>query len=239
VLAHVPDLADFVGGLALLVKPDGLISLEFPHLLNLIAEVQFDTIYHEHFSYFSLHAVERVLAAQRLVVVDLDRLPTHGGSLRLWVAPAAAARVPTPAVAALAAEERAAGLDGLARFAGFAATVGECRRSFRAFLADARVAGRRVAGYGAAAKGNTLLNYCGVTAADLIAVADRNPHKQGTLLPGSGVPVVAPERLLEIKPDYLLILPWNLKDEIMEQMAAIRGWGGRFVTPVPTTVVHP
>ncbi len=239
VLAHVPDLNDFIGGLAAAVKPLGWISLEFPHLLRLIADVQFDTIYHEHFSYFSLTAIERAMRSHGLAVIDVEELPTHGGSLRLWLSRAAADRVETPAVATLRAAEKAAGLDKVATFEGVAAKVNACRASFHAFLAKAHAEGKTIVGYGAAAKGNTLLNFCGAGPSDIAYVVDRNPHKQDRLLPGSGIPIHAPERIFETKPDYLLILPWNLKREIMEQMAGVRDWGGQFVTPVPEIAIHP
>lgn len=238
VLAHVPDLNDFIQGLAKAVKPTGWISLEFPHLLRLIAEVQFDTIYHEHFSYFSLVAIERAMRRHGLAVIDVEELPTHGGSLRLWLSLQAADRVETPAVNALRVAEKAAGLDNVATFEGFAAQVNACRASFHAFLATAKAEGKTIVGYGAAAKGNTLLNFCGAGPGDIAYVVDRNPHKQDRLLPGSGIPIYAPERIFETRPDYLLILPWNLKREIMEQMAGVRDWGGRFVTPVPEIAIH-
>lgn len=238
VLAHVPDLNDFISGLAKAVKPLGWISLEFPHLLRLIDEVQFDTIYHEHFSYFSLVAIERAMRAHGLAVIDVEELPTHGGSLRLWLSLHSADRVETPAVKALRSAEKEAGLDQVATFEGFAAKVAACRASFHAFLAKAKAEGKTIVGYGAAAKGNTLLNFCGAGPGDVAYVVDRNPHKQDRLLPGSGIPIYAPERIFETKPDYLLILPWNLKREIMEQMAGIRDWGGQFVTPVPEIAIH-
>jgi SAM-dependent methyltransferase len=238
VLAHVPDLNDFVAGLALALKDQGVISLEFPHLLRLIQEVQFDTIYHEHFSYFSLLAIERVMHRHGLALFDVEELPTHGGSLRIWVAKDGRAELPG-GLAKVRADEAAAKLDRNEIYDGFAARVGQCRQALLAFLAQARQERRTVVGYGAAAKGNTLLNSCGVTSADIPYVVDRNPHKQGRLLPGSQIPVADPSRVFETKPDYLLILPWNLKHEIMGQMAEIRGWGGRFVIPVPEAMVLP
>lgn len=233
VLAHVPDLNDFVEGLAILLKPGGSLSFEFPHLLRLIADVQFDTIYHEHFSYFSLLAIERVLAAHGLALYEVEELPTHGGSLRIWGRHAGETGEQGPGLLKVRADEAAAGLDRGEIYAEFTARVETCRASVRRFFAEAKAAGRTVVGYGAAAKGNTLLNFCGATEADVSYVVDRNPYKQDRLLPGSGIRVQAPERIAETKPDYLLILPWNLKTEIMQQMADIRGWGGRFVTPVP------
>lgn len=240
VLAHVPDLNDFLAGIALLLERGGRATLEFPHLARLIAQVEFDTIYHEHYSYFSLLALERALHAHGLAVFDAEELGTHGGSLRLYVTRAARARAPdTPRLEALRAAERAAGLDDLETYRRFAERVIACRNALRAFLADARAQGRTVLAYGAAAKGNTLLNFCGVISADIALVADRNPHKQGKLLPGSHIPVVAPGVLLERRPDYVLILPWNLEREIRAQLAEISRWGGRFVVPVPTTRVDP
>jgi SAM-dependent methyltransferase len=236
VLAHVPDLNDFVGGLATLLKPDGVLSVEFPHLLNLIAEVQFDTIYHEHFSYFSLLAVERVFAGHGLRIFDVERVPTHGGSLRISAGLAdSSSREVTPKVGELRDVESRAGLDQVATYERFSETVEAAKQSFRSFLETARDEGKLVAGYGAAAKGNTLLNTVGVST-DLIAyVVDRNPHKQGLFLPGSHIPVHAPEMVLESKPDFLLILPWNLKAEVMDQMSHIRRWGGEFVVAIPET----
>lgn len=240
VLAHVPDLNDFVAGLAYLLKPDGVLSVEFPHLLRLIQEVQFDTIYHEHFCYFSLLAVERVFAAYGLKVFDIDELPTHGGSLRVLACRASsAAHGQGPGLARVRAAEAAAGLDGDAAYAGFPAKVSAARDSLRAFLAGAKAEGRTVAAFGAAAKGNTLLNYCRVGPDDVLLVADSSPHKQGRYLPGSHLPVVSPERLIEARPDYVVILPWNLAAEITAQMAAVRSWGGRFAVPIPTTRLLP
>ncbi|MSO80719.1 MAG: methyltransferase domain-containing protein [Alphaproteobacteria bacterium] len=237
VLAHVPDLNDFVGGFAAVLKPTGVATFEFPHLLRLIEGVQFDTIYHEHFSYFSLHTVERVLAAQRLRVFDVEELPTHGGSLRLWVCHAGASRDEAPSLANISAAEHAAGIDRIAGYAGFSGRVATVRDGLRAFLARACAAGERVAAYGAAAKGNTLLNVCGIDAADILWVADANPHKQGHLLPGSRIPVVSPERLRQDRPDWVLILPWNLRREIATDHAYVHDWGGRFVVAVPTVAV--
>ncbi len=233
VLAHVPDLGDFCAGLAALLAPEGVVSLEYPHLLRLIQEVQFDTIYHEHFSYLSLLAVSGAMARHGLRVFDVAELPTHGGSLRTFVCRREARHGERPSVAALLARERAAGLADPATYQGFGARAEAVRAGVREFFARARAEGATVAGYGAAAKGNTLLNYCGVTAESLPYVVDRNPVKQGRCLPGSHIPVRPPEHIFETRPDYLLILPWNLEAEIRQQMAGIRGWGGRFVTAVP------
>lgn len=234
VLAHVPDLHDFVGGLPVLLKERGTLTLEFPHLLRLVAENQFDTIYHEHFSYFSLTVARRILAAHGLSVFDVEELQTHGGSLRVWARHADDASRPiAAAVQALLERERREGMQGLDYYAGFQARADRIRAELLAFLAEQKRAGRLVAGYGAAAKGNTLLNYCGVRPDLLAFVADASPHKQGLYLPGSHIPVVPPEEITRRRPDFVLILPWNIKAEIMEQLAGIRAWGGRFVTAVP------
>ncbi len=238
VLAHVPDLNDFVGGLSLALKATGVVTIEIPHLLHLIEGVQFDTIYHEHFSYFSLLSAEQVLRSQGLAVFDVEELPTHGGSLRLWAGHAATVGQPSQRLISLRGRERKAGLHEVAGYQGFAERVEQCRASLLSFLASARSANRMVVGYGAAAKGNTLLNYCSVTATDVPYVVDRNPHKQGTLLPGSHIPVVDPGCVMDLRPPYVLVLPWNIKDEICEQMAFIREWGGRFVFPIPTVTVE-
>ena len=239
VLAHVPELNEFVRALAMLLQRDGVITLEFPHLARLLSECQFDTIYHEHFSYFSLLSVERVLAAQELTVFDVDELTTHGGSLRLFVRHAHDRSKPVEArVPALRERERAAGLEELATYASFERSVDRCRERLRRFLVTAKQEGKYVAAYGAPAKGNTLLNYCGI-GPDLVAfTVDRNPHKQNCYLPGTRIPIRHPEHLQEARPDYLLLLPWNLRDEIMEQVSFIRSWGGKFVVPIPEVAVH-
>jgi SAM-dependent methyltransferase len=234
VLAHVPDINDFVKGVALLLQPDGLATFEFPHLLRLMQLGQFDTIYHEHFSYFSLLAAERILAAQGLQIVDVEELPTHGGSLRLYVrAVSNAPPQPTSRLAALRQAETAAGLHELAGYRAFAARPFAVKCALLEFLLEAKRAGRRIAGYGAPAKGNTLLNYCGIGPEFIDFTVDRNPHKQNHLLPGSRIPVHDPQAIFEAKPDFVLILPWNLREEIIEQMKDIRGWGGRFVVAIP------
>lgn len=233
VLAHVPDLADFVQGLAIALGPRGTITLEFPHVLRLIAERQFDTIYHEHFSYFSLLALEPVFAAHGLAVVDVERLATHGGSLRIYVRRLVDGVAESRAVEELRADEVAAGLDDLATYMGFGDAVAEVKRDLLRFLIEVRRDGRRVVGYGAPAKGNTLLNYCGVGTDLLEYTVDRSPHKQGLFLPGTRIPIHPPERILEDQPDYVLILPWNLREEIVDQLPQVRSWGGRFAVPVP------
>jgi SAM-dependent methyltransferase len=237
VLAHVPDISGFVAGFRHVLKPEGVLTFEFPHLLNLIEQVQFDTIYHEHFSYLSLLAAEEVLRAGGLRPFDAELLPTHGGSLRLFCCHLGAGFEETEALAALRAREAAAGLGRIATYQGFTPRVVAVRESFLAFVRQARAEGRRIAAYGAAAKGNTFLNYCGVTASHIVAAFDANPAKQGRFLPGSHVPILAPSAAAELRPDYLLILPWNLRAEIMDQLAHIRDWGGRFVVASPRTEV--
>lgn len=234
VLAQVPDLNDFVAGLAAILKPSATLTLEFPHLLRLIEGTQFDTIYHEHFSYFSLHTAQRVLEAHGLVVFDVEELPTHGGSLRVFAAPRGAGRWDRAGrVERVRAVERQAGLTTLDGYATFAPRVAESKWRLLEFLIGARRHGRTVVGYGAPGKGNTLLNYCGIRTDLLDFVVDRNPYKQGKFLPGTRVPIHAPDRLREARPDYVLILPWNLEREIVSQLAYIREWGGRFVVPIP------
>jgi SAM-dependent methyltransferase len=240
VLAHVPQLNDFVAGIAVLLKPEGTATIEFPHLLKLIEQAEFDTIYHEHYSYLSLYAIERVFGRHGLRIHDAEVLPTHGGSLRIF---ASHARRPdlrdSATLLSLRAQEAAAGLADLDTYRRFAERVEACRRSVLDFFAQTKREGKVVAAYGAAAKGNTLLNFCAATRADISMVADRNPHKQSKLLPGTHIPVVSPEELMRAAPHYVLILPWNLQDEIMRQLAGIRAWGGRFVTAVPVVRIHP
>jgi len=238
VLAHVPDIGDFVAGFRHVLKPEGVLTFEFPHLLRLIELVQFDTIYHEHYSYLSALSVEKVLAANGLKAFDVERLSTHGGSLRLFCAHAASAHGETDALRRLRADEAAARLDRIEGYQGFTPRAEAVRDGFLAFLAAAKAEGKSVAAYGAAAKGNTFLNYAKVTAGDLVCAFDANPVKQGRFLPGSHVPILAPAKVAQVKPDYVLILPWNLKDEIMGDLAYIRDWGGRFVTASPEVVVH-
>jgi len=233
VLAHVPDINDFVAGVALLLKPEGVFTVEFPHLLNLIRGVQFDTIYHEHFTYLSLIAIERIFRRHGLRIFDTEELATHGGSLRALVCKEESQQAEWPGVARIRSNETSARLDGPEGYACFAERVEAVRQELVAFLASASAAGRSVAAYGAAAKGNTLLNYCRVGSDRISFVADRSPAKQGRLLPGSRIPVRGPDAIFAEKPDYVLILPWNLRDEISGQLAAIRGWGGKFVTAIP------
>ncbi|MFC4273504.1 methyltransferase domain-containing protein [Sneathiella chungangensis] len=234
VMAHVPDINDFIGGIPILLSETGVFTIEFPHLLNLIEKVQFDTIYHEHYSYLSLLTVEKILGAHGLKVFDVEELPTHGGSLRVYACHKEAQKyAETAGLSAVREKESAAGLDTLAAYGNFTPRVETVRDDLLAFLQNAKAGGKTVAGYGAAAKGNTLLNYCGVGPELIEFVVDRNPEKQGTLLPGSHIPVFAPDKIWTEKPDYVLILPWNLAEEISTDMAAIRDWGGRFVIPIP------
>jgi len=238
VLAHVPDLQDFVEGLRLALKPRGLLTVEVPHLLRLMAENQFDTIYHEHFSYFSLAVVSRIFALHGLSVVDVDELTTHGGSLRIHARHRDdPTQRPNARVAAVIAAEERAGLTTLERYGEFAENVRETKRALLEFFIAARRAGHSIVGYGAPAKGNTLLNYCGVRTDFIDYTVDRSPHKQGRYLPGTRIPIFSPDRIAETKPDYVLILPWNLRDEIASQIRHVRDWGGRFVIPVPRVEV--
>jgi SAM-dependent methyltransferase len=238
VLAQVPDLNGFVAGMKLLLKPNGVVTMEFPHLLQLMEENQFDTIYHEHFSYFSFMTVQQVFAAHGLTLFDVEELWTHGGSLRIYARHAdEEARSVGPRVPQLLAREKAAGLDRLERYSAFTQQVEETKRKLLEFLIRAKRDGKTVAGYGAPGKGNTLLNYCGIRTDFIDYTVDRNPYKHGKFLPGTHIPIFHPEKIKETRPDYLLILPWNLKHEIMNQMGAIRAWGGQFVVPIPTVEV--
>lgn len=234
VLAHVPDIMDFVGGLKILLAPDGVITMEFPHLLNLIDKSQFDTIYHEHFSYLSFYTVGRIFAAHGLRMFDVEELPTHGGSLRIFACHDGDSSKPElPAVAAMLEKERAAGMEDIGHYAGFQKKAEQIKLDLLGFILTARQDGKRIAGYGAAAKGNTLLNFCGVKNDLIDFVIDANPAKQGKFLPGSHIPVYDESALKAAKPDYVIILPWNLREEIMSQLAYISEWGGRFVIPIP------
>jgi SAM-dependent methyltransferase len=237
VFAHTPELLDFARGLRALVADGGLVSLEFPHLLRLIEGRQYDTIYHEHYSYFTLRTAAAALTAADLTVVDVVELGTHGGSLRVLAQPAGAAGEPSPTVAKVLADEAAAGLHTVEGHAGFATAVLEVKRDLLQLLVDASKQGLSVAGYGAPGKGNTLLNHCGVRSDLLPFTVDRSPHKQGLFLPGTHIPIHAPEQLREVRPDLVLILPWNLREEIVEQLSFIREWGGRFILPIPRPVV--
>ncbi len=233
VLAHVPDINDFVAGFAVLLKPAGVATFEFPHLLRMVRECQFDTAYHEHYSYLSLGSVQRIFAANGLQVIDVEQLPTHGGSLRVHAQRQGGPRTPAPAVAELLAVERAAGMDGIDFYANFQAEALRIKRELLSFLLQAQRDGLKVGAYGAAAKGNTLLNFAGVRPDLLPYVVDLNPAKQNHCMPGSRIPIVNEAHLKADRPDRVLILPWNLRDEITTQLAYIRDWGGQFVTAVP------
>jgi hypothetical protein len=233
VFAHVPDIRGFAAGLRALVKDTGLVTLEFPHLLRLIEQRQYDTIYHEHFSYLSLRTSSQALATAGLQVVDVDELSTHGGSLRVYARPAEGVGEPTARVKAVLEEEEAAGLHTVAGHDGFAREVLQIKRNLLEFLLAAAAEGRSVAGYGAPGKGNTLLNHCGIRSDLLTCTVDRSPWKQGKFLPGTHIPIYPPERIAETRPDYVLVLPWNLREEISQQLAYIRSWGGRLVFPIP------
>lgn len=240
VYAHVPDLVGFTAGLAEVLKPDGLLTLEFPHLLRLIEGRQFDTIYHEHYQYLTLLTAQRALATAGLTVVDVEELTTHGGSLRVYAQHEAAAGEPGPAVKEVLAAEAAAGLHTLAGHGGFAEAVHRVKDDLLRFLLDARAAGATVAGYGAPGKGNTLLNYCGIRSDLLPWTVDRSPYKQGKFLPGTHIPIHDPEWIAQQRPDYILVLPWNLRAEISEQLSYVRQWGGRLVFAIPQLeVVEP
>jgi 2-polyprenyl-3-methyl-5-hydroxy-6-metoxy-1,4-benzoquinol methylase len=238
VLAHVPDVNDFVSGMKLLLKPQGVITMEFPHLLRLMEENQFDTIYHEHFSYYSFITVEQIFAAHGLTLFDVEELSTHGGSLRIYARHSEESTTPiSQRVLELKQREEVAGFDQLDRYLSFGEQVKETKRKLLDFLIAARRAGKTVAGYGAPGKGNTLLNYCGIRTDFMDYTVDRSPHKQGHYLPGTHIPIFHPDKIKETRPDYVLILPWNLKDEIMQQMSHIRDWDGKFVVPIPTVEV--
>lgn len=238
VYAHVPDLVGFTTGLSALVKPDGLITLEFPHLLRLIERRQYDTIYHEHYQYLSLLTAQRALATAGLVVVDVEELSTHGGSLRVHARHADTAGEPATAVKAVLAAEAAAGLHTVAGHAHFAESVFKIKRDLLTFLLAARAEGKTVVGYGAPGKGNTLLNHCGIREDLLAYTVDRSPYKQGMFLPGTHIPIHPPERIAADRPDYVLVLPWNLRTELSAQLAYVRDWGGRLVFPIPTLEVE-
>jgi hypothetical protein len=233
VFAHTPDIRGFAAGLRALVKDSGLVTLEFPHLLRLIEGRQFDTIYHEHFSYLSLLTASRALDSAGLTVTDVQELPTHGGSLRVHARPARSAGEPSARLRAVLAEEEAAGLHAVSGHAGFARDVLAIKKDLLTFLIGAAADGKSVAGYGAPGKGNTLLNHCGIRSDLLSYTVDRSPHKQGMFLPGTHIPIYAPEKLAETRPDYILVLPWNLREEITRQLEYTRSWGARLVFPIP------
>ena len=239
VLAHVPDINDFVAGMKILLKPQGVVTMEFPHLMQLMEQNQFDTIYHEHFSYFSFLTVQKIFAAHGLTLFDVEELPTHGGSLRIFARHAEDSTKPVgPRVTDLRAREESGGYARLETYSRFAEQVKETKRKLLEFLIKAKRNGKRIAAYGAAAKGNTLLNYCAIRTDFLDYTVDRSPYKQGMFLPGTRIPVYSPDQIRRTQPDYLLILPWNLKDEIIQQNAYIRDWGGQFVVPIPEVTVY-
>jgi hypothetical protein len=238
VLAQVPDLNDFVAGIRILLKPQGVVTLEFPHLVKLMDENQYDTIYHEHFSYFSFITVEKIFAAHDMTLFDVEKIPTHGGSIRIYARLAENDSQPVShRVTELRNEELSAGLNRMDTYSSFSEKVKESKRNLLDFLIRAKREKKRIAGYGAPGKGNTLLNYCGIRTDFLDYTVDRNPYKQGKFLPGTHIPIFPPERIFETKPDYVLILPWNFKQEIIKQMTGIRGWGGKFVVPIPDAEV--
>jgi hypothetical protein len=239
VLAQVPDLNEFVDSLNVLLKSSGVITLEFPHLMNLIEKNQFDTIYHEHFSYFSFLTVEKICAKHGLVVFDVEELPTHGGSLRIYVRHAGDLSKPIlHSVDTLRDKEKRAGIDSLELYFSFAEKVRVTKRDLLAFLIHLKRAKKSIVGYGAPGKGNTLLNYCGIRSDFLDYTVDRNSYKHGKFLPGTHIPIFSPEKIKLTKPDYVFILPWNIKDEIMNQLSYIKDWNGRFVVPIPEVKVY-
>lgn len=238
VLAQVPDLNDFVGGIKLLLKPQGVVTIEFPHLMCLVESNQFDTIYHEHFSYFSFTTAQAIFAAHGMTLFDVEELPTHGGSLRIYARHSDDASKPvTGRAVELHQRETTAGITTLAYYQAFDEQVKETKRKLLDTLICLRREGKSVAGYGAPGKGNTLLNYCGIRTDFLEYTVDRNPYKQGKYLPGTHIPIFHPDKIRETRPDYVVILPWNFKDEIMEQIAYIREWGGRFLIPIPAAEI--
>ena len=238
VLAHVPDINDFVAGMKIILKPEGIITMEFPHLWQLINQNQFDTIYHEHFSYLSFTTVEKIFVHHGLTLFDVEELPTHGGSLRIYGKHNDNQKLTvSDRVALLKTKEQKAGLDNVETYLQFSNRVMSTKRKLLSFLIELKNAGKTIVGYGAPAKGNTLLNYCGIRTDLLDYTCDRSPHKQGSFLPGTHIPIYHPDKIAETKPDYVLILPWNLKDEIRSQLSYIRDWGGKFVVPIPEVEV--
>jgi len=239
VLAHVPDLNDFVQGLKILLGPRSVVTMEFPHLMRLMADNQFDTIYHEHFSYFSLSTVEKVFARHGLAVFDVEEISTHGGSLRIYACHGEdQSKAPSARLADLKRREEEHGFHRIETYLSFSEGVAETKRALLSFLIDAKRSRKSVVAYGAAAKASTLLNYCGVRTDFVDYLVDRSPHKQGHFLPGVHIPIYDPEHIRLTRPDYVLIMPWNLRDEIMNQMSFIREWGGQFVVPIPNVQVY-
>ena len=238
VLAHVPNINDFVAGMKIVLKPEGIITMEFPHLLQLMQQNQFDTIYHEHFSYLSFVTVEKIFAHHGLILFDVESLPTHGGSLRIYAKHRENDKLQiSQGVVKLKELEKQKGLSDLQTYLSFSQKVQETKRKLLNFLIQLKMDGKTIVGYGAAAKGNTLLNYCGIRADFIDYTCDRSPHKQGKFLPGTHIPIYSPDKIAETKPDYVLILPWNLKDEISTQLSYIREWGGKFIVPIPEVEV--
>jgi hypothetical protein len=238
VLAHVPDIIDLIGGLSILLKPTGVVTMEFPHLLQLIENNQFDTIYHEHFSYLSFGTVKQIFESQKLIMFDIEELSTHGGSLRIFACHATdTSKAISPRVTAMLEKEIQTGLTTLSYYEGFQQKALQIKLELTTFLIQQKQAGKTVVAYGAAAKGNTLLNYCGIKNDLLAFVVDANPAKQGKYMPGSHIPVVTETELRQQKPDYVLILPWNIKEEITKQLAYIRSWNARFVIPIPELTI--
>ena len=238
VLAHVPNINDFVGGMQILLKPDGVITMEFPHLLQLMNRNQFDTIYHEHFSYLSLITTSKIFAAHQLTVFDVEELPSHGGSLRIYAKHESNDKLSiSDRLLALKQREREAGLEEINTYLNFSKKVVASKQKLLSFLIDVKNTGKTIVGYGAPAKGNTLLNYCGIRTDFVDYTCDRSPHKQGKFLPGTHIPIYSPDKIAETQPDYVLVLPWNLKEEITEQLSYIRDWGGKFVITVPEVEV--
>jgi 2-polyprenyl-3-methyl-5-hydroxy-6-metoxy-1,4-benzoquinol methylase len=234
VLAHVPNINDFVAGMKIVLKPEGIITMEFPHLLRLIEQNQFDTIYHEHFSYLSFVTVEKIFAHHGLTLFDVEELPTHGGSLRIYAKHSENNEIKIEQrVEKLKEVEKQKGLGDLETYLNFSRKVQETKRKLLSFLIQVKMDGKTIVGYGAAAKGNTLLNYCGIRTDFIDYTCDRSPHKQGKFLPGTHIPIYSPDKIAETKPDYVLILPWNLKEEVTQQLSYIREWGGKFVVPIP------
>ena len=239
VLAHVPDLNDFVAGMKLVLKPSGILTMEFPHLLQIIEGNQFDTIHEEHFSYLSLLTVEKIFATHGLTLFDVEEIPTHGGSVRIYAKHEnASIPIVSDRLAQVKAKEIQAGLDKIETYLSFGEKVKATKRKLLSFVIEAKAAGKVIVAYGAPSKGNILLNYCGISTDFIDYVVDRNPHKQGLFLPGTHIPIFSPDKIFETQPDYLLILAWNLKYEVIEQMAKIREWGGKFVVPIPKVEVY-
>jgi SAM-dependent methyltransferase len=239
VLAQVPDLNDFVNGMKIILKPKGIITMEFPHLVQLMEENQFDTIYHEHFSYFSFITVEKIFAEHGMVIFDVEELLTHGGSLRIYVKHAEdVSRPVSKRVGVLKRQEESGGLKQMATYFAFSEKVKETKRKLLSFLIEIKQHGKTIAGYGAPGKGNTLLNYCGIRTDFIDYTVDRNPYKQGKFTPGTHIPIFHPDKIKETRPDYVFILPWNFKEEIIRQMSYIRDWGGQFIVPIPKVKVY-